>query len=75
MYFNNVFTGTTLLNRILKVIETKYGAEFEDIGLVTLHTDGENRPYFIVNDNAMGKIGTVSKKELLSTVNQKAAVV
>lgn len=75
MYHNNIFTGTTLLNRILQVIETKYGAEFKDIGIITLHKDKENRPYFIVNDNTMSKIGTVTKKEIAATINRNLKAV
>jgi phage-related protein len=64
MYQNNLFTGTSLLDRVQKVASQKYGTVYEDIGLITVHADDEGRPYFIVNDNEMDKIGTVTRAEI-----------
>jgi hypothetical protein len=64
MYQNNLFTGTTLLDRVQKVAWQKFGTVYEDIGLVTVHVDDEGRPYFIVNDNEMDKICTVTQADI-----------
>ncbi len=69
MYTNSVFTGSKLLDRIQKVAKMKYGTEYEDIGLITPHArDGE--PYFIINDNAMDKICTVTKNEIKRAIRE-----
>jgi hypothetical protein len=64
MYQNNLFTGTKLLDRVQKVAKAKYGAAYEDIGLITVHADSNKQPYFIINDSEMDKIGTVSRAEI-----------
>jgi hypothetical protein len=64
MYQNNLFTGTKLLERVQKVAHQKYGTVYENIGLVTVHADKQDRPYFILNDNRMDKIGTVTRREI-----------
>jgi hypothetical protein len=64
MYQNNLFTGTKLLDRVQKVAAQKFGTRYEDIGLVTVHGDDQGRPYFILNDNEMDKIGIVHRAEI-----------
>jgi hypothetical protein len=64
MYQNNLFTGTTLLDRVQKVAWDKYGTIYEDIGFITVHAGDKRRPYFIVNNNEMDKMGTVTRAEI-----------
>jgi len=70
MYQNNLFTGTKLLDRVQKAAQMKYGTKYEDIGLITVHVNESGEPYFIINDNAMDKICTVSKAEIKTALKQ-----
>jgi hypothetical protein len=70
MYQNNLFTGTKLLDRVQKVAQIKYGTDYDDIGLITVHVDEQQQPFFIVNDNTMDKICTVSKADLKTGLKQ-----